>query len=209
MSSGYYNSKESVQEYIESAKDTDGRELIEELGRVLVSNSSLLEIGTGPGNDWKILFKIYNVVGSDTSVEFLNYFKSTYPDGIFMNIDATHLEMDQEFNGIYSNKVLHLLNDEDLKKSIIRQHEILEDSGIIRHSFWNGEGSELFQGLFVNYANETKLNLFFGKYFQILSIICYDEFDVGDSLLLIARKGVLFEKMLFMHVHINKNVFLL
>lgn len=71
MTGKYYKTKESVDEYIKLAEDVNGKQLIEKLGQVLPPNSVLLEIGSGPGTDWKILNKSFNVIGSDNSIEFL------------------------------------------------------------------------------------------------------------------------------------------
>jgi 2-polyprenyl-3-methyl-5-hydroxy-6-metoxy-1,4-benzoquinol methylase len=60
-------------------------------------------------------------------------------------MDASKLETELAFDGIYSNKVLHHLNNEELKNSVKRQSEILNPKGIICHSFWKGEGSEIFK----------------------------------------------------------------
>ena len=65
MKGAYYKTKESVDEYIKLAKDVNGKQQIEKLERVLPPNSVLLEIGSGPGTDWKILNNSFNVIGSD------------------------------------------------------------------------------------------------------------------------------------------------
>jgi trans-aconitate methyltransferase len=184
----YYKTKESVDEYIEMAKDVNGSQLIAQLKQVLPLNSKLLEIGSGPGSDWEILNEFYSVSGSDNSPEFLNHLKANYPKGEFYNLDAVSINTSQTFDGIYSNKVLHHLNDVELKESIERQSEILNTYGIICHSFWKGTGSEVFKGLYVNYHDEEKLDDFFKGYFEILSITSYAEFEEGDSILLIGRK---------------------
>jgi len=189
MSKEYYKSKESVQEYIELAKDVNGRKLIEKLKKVLPSNSAILEIGSGPGTDWKILKESYKVTGSDNSTEFLNYLISNNPEGEFLELDARTLKIDKKFEGIYSNKVMHHLNDNELIDSVKKQYEILTSKGIICHSFWKGEGSEIFKGLFVNYHSEADLRKIYQKHFEILSIENYKEFDDNDSLLLIGRKN--------------------
>ena len=188
MNKGYYKTKESVEEYIELAKDVNGAELIKKFKQVLPSKSSVLEIGSGPGSDWKILNELYNVVGSDNSSEFLNHLTDRYPNGEFLNLDAVTLQTNKTFDGIYSNKVLQHLNNNELADSIKRQSEILNANGVICHSFSKGEGSEIFKGLFVNYHIEKELKVFFKHYFDILSIISYAEFEEGDSLLLIGRK---------------------
>jgi len=188
MEGEYYKTKESVEEYIHLAKDVNGKQLIEKLKQVLPANSILLEIGSGPGTDWEILNDSYTVVGSDNSTEFLNHLSSKYPDGKFLELDAITLKTDQKFDGIYSNKVMHHLTDEELIKSIKNQHEILNTNGVICHSFWKGEGSEVFKGLFVNYHTEATLKKAYLQHFEIISIESYKEFDDGDSLLLIGKK---------------------
>lgn len=188
MKGDYYKTRESVEEYIELAKDVDGRKLIEELKQVLPSDSVVLEIGTGPGTDWKILKESYKVIGSDYSAEFINHLITNYPEGEFIEMDAITLLTDKKFDGIYSNKVMHHLSDKELIDSLIRQYEILNSNGIICHTFWKGEGSEVFKGLFVNYQSESTLRRIYQKYFEILSIEEYKEFEDNDSLLLLGRR---------------------
>ncbi len=188
MKGEYYKTKESVDEYIKLAKDVNGKQLIEKLERFLQPNSVLLEIGSGPGTDWKILNRSYSVVGSDNSTEFLNRLISENPKSEFLELDAITIITEKKFDGIYSNKVMHHLTDNELIDSFKRQYEILNSNGIICHSFWKGEGSEIFKGLFVNYHNKESLEEFYKDYFDILSIESYNEFEDEDSLLLIGRK---------------------
>ena len=188
MKGEYYKTKESVDEYIKLAKDVNGKHLIKKLEQVLPLDSALLEIGSGPGTDWKILNKSFNVTGSDNSTEFLNHLVSENPNGEFLLLDAITLLTDKKFDGIYSNKVMYHLTDNELADSIKRQYEILNPNGIICHSFWKGEGSEIFKGLFVNYYDEVNLKEFYKAYFEILSIENYKEFEDEDSLLLLGRK---------------------
>ena len=188
MNGEYYKTKESVEEYIELAKDVNGAELIEKLKQVLPLNSNLLEIGSGPGTDWEILSEFYTVTGSDNSSEFLNYLIKKYPNGEFLNLDAITININKTVDGIYSNKVLQHLKDNELTDSIKRQSEILKTNGIICHSFWKGKGFEIFKGLYVNYHDEEKIKDLFKDYFDILSIINYQEFEEGDSILLIGKK---------------------
>ncbi len=188
MGEGYYKTKASVEEYIKLAKGVDGQILIEKLKEHLPSGAHLLEIGSGPGTDWNILKKDYDVVGSDNSSEFLNHLISNNPQGRFLELDAVTLATDKIFGGIYSNKVLHHLKDKELIASINRQYEILNTKGIICHSFWKGKGSEIFKGLFVNYHSEQILRNLFEKKFEILFLDCYQEFENNDSILLIGRK---------------------
>lgn len=188
MEEHYYQTKASVKEYIKAAEGFNGKLLIEKLREYLPSGSSLLEIGSGPGTDWNILEKDYQVVGSDNSTEFINYLISNNPDGKFIELDAVTLDTDQSFDGIYSNKVLHHLKDEELLASIKKQHELLNPGGIICHSFWKGEGSEIFKGLYVNYQSEQNLQYFISGTFEILLLENYAEFENDDSILLLGRK---------------------
>ena len=190
MKGEYYKTKESVEEYISLAKDASGKPLIDKLEKELATNSVLLEIGSGPGTDWKILNQSYEVSGSDNSKEFLNHLLAAYPDGEFLELDAVTLATNKKFDGIYSNKVLHHLTDSELAESIKRQFKILNPQGIVCHSFWKGEGSETFKGLFVNYHNEEGLIELFGELFDNILIEEYMEFEDNDSLLFIGNKKI-------------------
>ncbi|MGB5355169.1 MAG: class I SAM-dependent methyltransferase [Eudoraea sp.] len=189
MEGDYYKTKETVKEYIRLAKDVDGGELINKLKEHLPSNTNVLEIGTGPGKDFLILKEFYTVIGSDNSTEFLRHLIDSNPQEEFLELDAISLKTDKKFDGIYSNKVLHHLKNEELMDSIKRQTEVLTSKGIICHSFWNGEGSEVFKGLFVNYHSEMALKGFFDPYFEILLLETYAEFEEADSILLIGKKS--------------------
>lgn len=188
MSEDYYKTKDSVEEYIQLAKDVNGAELIDKLKQFLTNGSTLLEVGTGPGTDWNILSKDYDVIGSDNSLEFLSHLRKENPRGTFIELDAITIETELKFDGIYSNKVLHHLKDEELLNSLVRQNEILNEGGIICHSFWEGEGSEVFKGLYVNYHSPDELTVLFSPYFELLLLGSYEEFEAGDSILLIGRK---------------------
>ena len=191
MEGAYYHTKESVEEYVRLSKGFSGKDLIERLGKVLVTNAAVLELGSGSGTDWNILNKTYVVIGSDNSLEFLDHLKAENPKGEFLELDAVTLKTKKKFDGIYSNKVLHHLKDDELSSSIKRQYDLLNPGGIICHSFWKGEGSEVFKGLFVNYHSAAILKDNFEKYFEIILLEAYEEFEANDSLLLIGKKKTL------------------
>ena len=188
MEESYYRTKESVAEYIKLSKDVNGLELTKILRKYLPVDSTLLEIGSGPGSDWIILKEYYDVTGSDFSAEFIEHLMAENPNGEFQALNAITLDTDKKFDGIYSNKVLHHLSDVELLTSIQRQCELLSINGIICHSFWKGEGTEIFKGLFVNYHDKKSLEEMFEDYFNLIEIQSYAEFDEGDSLLLIGKK---------------------
>ncbi len=188
MSTDYYKDKKVVADYIAQAADVNGALLIKRLREYLPPSSKILELGSGPGTDWVLLQEVYEAVGSDHSPDFLEHLKSSYPQGIFLEIDAATIAIQQFFDAIYSNKVLHHLTKDELQASLTRQHEILNADGIICHSFWKGSGHEYFNGMYVKYHDQKSLSKLLNGLFDILLLVAYAEFETDDSLLLIARR---------------------
>ena len=189
----YYEQEKNVEVYIEMAKGYDGRELITELKKYLPRNSSVLEIGMGPGTDLLILEKYYkdqgHVTGSDYSKIFIDRYRKQHPDSHLIVLNAITLKTDQKFQGLYSNKVLIHLTREELKQSIKRQADILEPEGIICHSFWRGAKEENYDGLLFIYYTENQIQKLFEDSFDIIKIEKYQEMEPDDSLFIIARKA--------------------
>ncbi|MCB0739309.1 MAG: class I SAM-dependent methyltransferase [Bacteroidetes bacterium] len=188
MKEGYYHTSESVKEYIELAKDVNGAEHIAEIQKYLAENSKLLELGTGPGTDFEILSKTYHVTGSDYSSEFIKHLENKYPKAKLLEVNAAQIPSETIFDGIYSNKVLHHLSDNELESSVKTQHAALTENGLICHTFWKGEGYEIFKGMYVNYHSKAEIKGLFQNHFEIIELTEYAEFEEGDSIRLIARK---------------------
>ena len=188
MSDAYYHTKDSVDEYIQLADGIDGKKLIAQLKPHISKGARILELGSGPGKDYELLSADYTVTGSDLSAEFLTLLQTKYPDGEFLNLNAATLATDQTFDVVYSNKVLQHVTDDELAQSINRQHQLLSENGVICHSFWKGEGSEEFKGMYVNYQTQQSLRDIINGKFDVILLNEYAEFEAGDSLLLIARK---------------------
>jgi trans-aconitate methyltransferase len=185
---GYFHLEKNVENYIQMAEGYNGNVIITKLTKFLPPDSTLLEIGIGPGTDLQLLGEYYQVTGSDYSEIFIKRYQKQHPDSNLLVLDAITLETDQSYQGLYSNKVLIHLTREDLKKSILRQAEILESGGIICHSFWLGETEETYEGLlFVNYKAEH-LQILFQESFDIIKIETYQEIEPDDSLYIIAKK---------------------
>lgn len=184
----FYHKKENVEEYIKISKGFDGSDLIEELKNHLASGSSVLELGMGEGKDLDILTNTYKVTGSDYSDAFLDLYKEKNPDSDLVQLDAITLQINKKFDGIYSNKVLHHLHEDELKQSISRQAEILNPNGVILHSFWRGSGIEEFDEMFAMHYMENDLIRLFEKEFKILEIKSYKEMEEDDSLFIVAQK---------------------
>ncbi len=187
MSITYYETKESVDQYIAMAKDAN-EEVLAAFDKVLKPGVQILELGSGSGADWARLNRTYHVIGSDNSEEFLRRLRKKYPKGTFLKLEAPSLITDIQPFALYANKVLHHLEDATLKQTITRMHQILQSRGVVCLSFWQGEGSEMYDDMLVNNHTEDELKTLFAQHFEILSLTPYQEFEPDDSLLLIAQK---------------------
>ena len=184
---GFFDTEEGVEEYIKMADGYDGEELIKILQKYLPANSTVLELGIGPGKDMDILKKSYKVTGSDYSQIFLEKYKKNNQDADLINLDAITLQTDRKFDCIYSNKVLHHLSREDLVKSFQRQKEILNPNGIVFHSFWKGNKTENIEGLLFTYYEIEDLRKITESNFDELISQTYTELEKKDSIFIILK----------------------
>jgi trans-aconitate methyltransferase len=186
---GYYDSDENVKEYIEMAKGYDGHALVDVLKKYLKSGSTVLELGMGPGKDLELLSEHYQVTGSDSSTVFLDRYRQETPDADLVQLDAVTMEIERQFAGIFSNKVLHHLSRPELKESLQRQACILNDPGILLHSFWYGRGEEEFSGLRFVYYTKDSLKEAIGDEYEIIEFERYTEIEANDSFYIVLRKS--------------------
>ncbi|MCH9658158.1 class I SAM-dependent methyltransferase [archaeon] len=179
---GLFDTVNGVEQYIKMAEGYDGAELIKILQKYLPENSTVLEIGIGPGKDMDILKKSYAVTGSDNSQVFLDKYRKTHQDIDLLLLDAVTMETDRKFDCIYSNKVLHHLTKENLKKSFQRQKEMLNPNGILFHSFWKGNKVEEMEGLLFTYYEMEDLKKMTESNFDMLAMETYTEMEKNDSI---------------------------
>lgn len=184
----YYDDEQNVLEYIEMAEGFDGRELVEKLGTFLPEGSTVLELGMGPGVDLELLSRKYRATGSDTSEVFLNRYRAEHPDADLLNLDAVTLDTDQKFQCIYSNKVLHHLTRDELRRSFLRQAEVLRPGGIALHTFWHGEEEETHHGLRFVYYKVGELEAMIPTEFHIVETSLYEEMEENDSICLVIKR---------------------
>jgi len=182
----FYNDPVKVDEYEKMCDEYDGSELYKVLEKHLADNSTLLELGSGPGNDINYLQKKYTVTGSDLSDEFLLRCKKEYTDVPFMKLDAVSINTDNVFDCLFSNKVLHHLTMENLKKSLNRQQEVIMRNGIFAHTFWLGDKKITMEGMLFVFHNRGNLLNLVSEYFTILKTYEYKEFEEGDSIFIVA-----------------------
>ena len=185
---GFFDTEKGVEEYIKMAEGYDGTELIKILQGFLPENSTILELGMGPGKDLDILSMNYTVTGSDSSQIFLDIYKKKNPKTDLLKIDAVTLDTNRTFDCIYSNKVLHHLTRDEFKKSIQRQAKILTPNGIVFHSFWKGDKDENYDGLLFTRYEIDGLKEIIGDIFDILTINVYTEMEKDDSIYVVLSK---------------------
>ena len=184
---GFFDTVKGVEQYIKMAEGYDGVELIKILQKYLPENSTVLELGIGPGKDLDILKKLYAVTGSDNSQIFLDKYKKNHPDTNLLLLDAVTMKTDGRFDCIYSNKVLHHLTKEDLTKSLQRQKEMLNPNGIAFHSFWKGNKIEKMEDMLFTYYEIKSLKKMTESNFEILALETYTEIEKDDSIYVILR----------------------
>jgi cyclopropane fatty-acyl-phospholipid synthase-like methyltransferase len=183
----YFDDRECAKEYIKMAEGYDGRELIEVLREHLPKGASLLELGMGPGTDLDLLNQTYRVTGSDSAQAFLDIYRERNERADLLLLDAATLDTDRRFDGIYSNKVLIHLSEDELQQSFLRQEDVLNPQGILFHSFWHGDKEEFFHGLRFRYYTEEKLLGIVELRFEVVAMERYTEMEDDDSIYLVLR----------------------
>ena len=185
---GFFDTEDGVRRYVEMVEGYDGRELVAALQIHLPEGSSVLELGMGPGKDLDLLRVPFTATGSDRSTAFLDRYRTMHPEADLLRLDAVTLETDRRFDALYSNKVLHHLPREQMTASLARQREILNDGGLVMHSFWHGEKEEEHEGLLFVHYTEAELRRAFAPGYEILEMKRYEEMNADDSVYVVARK---------------------
>ena len=183
----FYNDPAKVQEYIAMCDGYDGSHLYKALQAQLPTGSSLLEFGSGAGFDIEYLQHHYQVTGSDLSDEFLRICQQKFPDINFLKLDVLDLNLNQSFDCLFSNKVLHHLSEQQLLQSLNQQRALLTDMGIIAHTFWLGDKPMEMEGMLFNFYREKALLDLVCSRFKIISTLRYGEFEDSDSIFIIAK----------------------
>ncbi len=177
-----FNDKEFVEFYINMVKDYDNTFVVENFKKEIPLNSKVLELGCGIGLDYCTLKDFYNVQASDYSDVFLEKLKEKYNDN-FIKIDALTIDINETFDCIFSNKVLQVFKESDMKKSFTRQHELLNDKGLIFHCMWFGKSDHDD----VTYVTEDILKNILNGLFEY-KLIKYSEIEENDSVIVIGKK---------------------
>lgn len=183
-----YLSAEGTERYVKMAEGYNGQLLIKQLKKHLAKESTVLELGMGPGVDLDLLKSHYTVTGSDYSKMFLDRYRKTNPSADLFLLDAATMKTKRRFDCIYSNKVLHHLSHEDLELSIKNQIDVLNPDGIVCHSFWKGTEDQAIEGLFFHYLTLEEVRKLFETQYDIIEVKEYEEMSPEDSIYVLARK---------------------
>ena len=186
----YFDDKRNVEEYISMAEGYDGRQFIPVLRKYLKDCSTVLELGMGPGKDLELLGEHFQVTGSDNSKVFINRYRKEHPEADLILLDAVTMNIDRKFDCIYSNKVLNHLSNEQLAESLTNQAKVLNDGGIMLHTFWHGDKEEDLSGLHFSYYTEETFRKWIGVEYDILESVQYEELEANDSIYFVLRKRV-------------------
>ncbi len=185
--SSFYRGDANAKSYIESRRGLNGQLLVDFLREILDPGSSLLELGMGPGTDLLLLSRHFDVVGSDYSNSFLRYFRRKHTGIEVLRLDAVEIRVKRTFDSVFSNKVLHHLSPEGLRKSLQRQTELVGKGGILFHSFWLGREKSTVNDLrFTKYMPETMVDLF-SRFGEVVMTKVYGELNASDSFCIASR----------------------
>lgn len=173
-------------------KFSDNGYIMEEFRKRVDKSMKILEIGSGPGKDYEVLAMDYNITGSDYSDTFLKILRKKFKNGRFLKINALTMDIEEKFDVIYSNKVLHHLTEDQLETSLKRQYETLNAGGIVFHAMWKGNtdsSTEKSRGKSIPDIRYEKENIEKIKGdFKIMDFIVYGELTDYDSFIMVLKK---------------------
>lgn len=179
-------SEKEVNDYEKMLEDYDNSFIISIFKKYIPKNIDVLELGCGTGKDYLSLKNEYNILPSDFSSEFVKKMNEKYDD-VAIKLDAKKIEIDRKFDCIFSNKVLNVFNDSEMKESFKNQHDKLKTNGLVFHTLWFGNEEYGQNKDYCNYINEHRLRNVIGDNFEIIHKDIYTELEENDSLVLIAK----------------------
>ncbi len=186
----YFMNRKNVDLYTEMMKEYDNKFIISSVNKILPKGSTLLELGMGTGVDLISLSETYKVIGSDSSQLFVDDFKIKSNIKVIV-LDAVDVNINCNFDCIYSNKVLQHLSTQDFTKSLKSQCDHLSASGIIFATLWAGEYREEFEfdgQLRFVYYDESILKKLIPEELELEQLVYYTEFELNDSFIIVLRR---------------------
>jgi ubiquinone/menaquinone biosynthesis C-methylase UbiE len=134
----------SPDKYIESTGEmTPTDELRQFVDLLPDRDSPVLDLGSASGRDTEVMASMgLKSEGVDLSDALIERAKKLHTSIRFSKMDARELQFpDNHFAGVWSNAVLHHLNDNDLTTALTEVIRVLKPGGIFCMSHKEGEGS--------------------------------------------------------------------
>ena len=109
-------------------------------------NSTILEIGCGPGNITKYLLSKrtdFNIFGIDISPNMIELAKANNPTASFQVMDIRQIDqIESKFDGIVCGFCLPYLSETDCQKLIVDSYNLLDNDGMLYISFVEGDPTD-------------------------------------------------------------------
>lgn len=175
-----------VASYYQMMEEYNNDYIISKFRATIPPNKTVLELGFGTGKDYLQLKTDYKITPSDYSDAFITKFKQLYPDQV-LKVNAELIDIDQNFDCIYSSKVLNSLTEENILKSLANQYIHLNKGGYIFHTLWYGD-----RQVDSSLVDKHLLKQIFELDYEYVQFEYYKEADFYDteydSVIVIARK---------------------
>ncbi len=159
------------------------------LARHLPAGSSLLELGSGSGDDLTWLTGRYRVTASDICEDTVSRLRASSANTPMLQLDALSIDHPEPFDCIFSNKVMQHLSDEEMCRSMQRQAQMIRPGGIVAHTFWVNTSARQKMHSTAAHAHARLIRIV-SMYFDVKEIVQYCVFAPNDSILVIARNTV-------------------
>lgn len=127
--------------HAEHAGQLASQKQIDEFMSLVNPPAKILDIGTGPGYDAKVLSDKYNVTGIEPSSRFAQIAQFECPNARIINADIIDFELGEEvYKGIWTRDALHHIPAKELDNVFSKIAKALVEEGILYLIVREGEG---------------------------------------------------------------------